>query len=55
VEDVTSHIREIGQEMNDLLESVTKMGSTVSSTEQTASRTGMALQQVKDEFQTLIS
>lgn len=55
VEDVTSHIREIGQEMNELLESVTKMGSTVSSTEQTASRTGMALQQVKDEFQTLIS
>ena len=55
VEDVTTHIREIGQEMNQLLDGVKKMGSTVSSTEQTASRTGTALQQVKNEFQALIS
>ncbi len=55
VEDVTNHIREIGKEMNDLLEGVKKMGNTVSSTEQTASRTGTALQQVKHEFQALIS
>ena len=55
VEDVTNHIRDIGVEMNQLLEGVKKMGNTVSSTEQTASRTGTALQQVKNEFQALIS
>lgn len=54
VEDVIVHIREMGQKMNDLHEGVTHMGSTVSSTEQTASRTGKALEQVKGEFQELI-
>ena len=54
VEEVISNIREMGQKMNDLHEGVTHMGDTVSSTEQTASRTGKALEQVKGEFQELI-
>ena len=54
VEEVISNIREMGQKMNDLHEGVTHMGDTVSSTEQTASRTGKALDQVKGEFQELI-
>ncbi|MHB8422047.1 MAG: methyl-accepting chemotaxis protein [Leptospirales bacterium] len=54
VEDVILHIREMGQKMNDLHEGVSHMENTVSSTEQTASRAGKALEQVKGEFQELI-